>query len=362
MLNRDQLIELYRNHRNENVLSVYVDGDGKDPAQRRAWALELERGLASERARVESDSPEALDDFDRAKALVEERLGRYGAFLPARGWVGFAVPNGLVYAEELPVPMPHLVRWEDGLRAAPYVRALKQDRMVVTVLVDSRKARVFTYRNGELHERADLLADSDIGDYRESSMSRRASTHTGTHGETGTDAAKRALEKSATELQGRLVQVVEELAGKDGFVVLGGIAEREAAVAGQLDHMSERLVVVPSMHLGMTEAEVRDAVEEAASELSRAHQGDLLATVMDLARSGGKGALGLAATEDALRGARVDTLLLTRGFRERHPDLADHFVGTAFEQGAAVEELSQESAARLDDEGEGVGARLRYTG
>lgn len=362
MLNRDQLIELYRNHRDENVLSVYVDGDGKDPAQRRAWALELEQGLTKERARVESESPEGLEAFDRAKSLVEERLGRYGAFLPAKGWVGFAAAGELVYAEELPVPMPHLVRWESGLRAAPYVRALKQDRMVVAVLVDSRKARVFTYRNGALEEREDLLADAEIGDYRESSMSKRASTHTGTHGETGTDAAQRALERSAAELQARLVQVVEDLAGKDGFVVLGGIAEREAAVAGQLEHMSDRLVVVSSMHLAMTEAEVRDTVEEAASELTRAHQAELLGAVMDLARSGGKGALGLVATEDALRGARVDTLLLTRGFRERHADLADHFVGTAFEQGAAVEELSHDSATRLDDEAEGVGARLRYTG
>ncbi len=362
MLNRDQLIELYRSHRDESVLSVYVDGDGKDPAQRRTWALELEQGLARERARVESESPETLDAFDRAKALVEERLGRYGAFLPAKGWVGFAAEGGLVYAEELPVPMPHLVRWERGLRAAPYVRALKQDRMVVAVLVDSRKARVFTYHQGELEERADLLADAEIGDYRESSMSKRASTHTGTHGETGTDAAQRALEKSATELQARLVQVVEDLAGKDGLVVLGGVAEREAAVAGQLEHMSDRLVVVPSMHLAMTEAEVKETVEGAASELTRALQGELLGTVMDLARSGGKGALGLVDTEDALRGARVDTLLLTRGFRERHPDLADHFVGTAFEQGAGVEELSHDSAERLDEEAEGVGARLRYTG
>ena len=362
MLNRDQLIELYRNHRESNVLSVYVDGDGHDPAQRRTWALELEKELSRERARVETELPDQVDAFDRAKALVEDRLGRYGAFLPAKGWAGFATQDGLAYAEELPVPMPHLVRWERGLRAAPYVRALKQDRMVVAVLVDSRKARVFTYRNGELHERADLLADADIGDYRESSMSKRASMHTGTHGETGTDAAQRALEKSASELQARLVEVVRDLAGNDGFVVLGGIAEREAAVASQLDHMSDRVTVVPSMHLGMTEAEVRAAVEEAASELSRVRQAELLDAVMDLARSGGKGALGREATEDALRGGRVDTLLLTRGFRERHPDLADHFVGTAFEQGAAVEELSNQSAERLDDEAEGVGARLRYTG
>lgn len=360
MLNRDQLIDLYRTHRDDQVLSVYVDGEGHDPAERRAWALSLGREMDRERARVEAETPGELEAFDQARALVEDRLGRFNGFIPARGWAAFATAGSVAYAEELPVPMPHLVRWERGLRAAPYVRALKQDRTVVAVLVDSRKAKVFTYRGGELEERADLLADLDIGDLRESSMSKRAGTHTGSHGETGTDAAQRALEVSAARMQARLVGVIDELVGKDGFVVVGGIPQREAAVAHQLGHLGDRVIERPSMHLQMSDAEVKAAVEEAASELTQLHQAELLGAVIDQARSGGKGALGVPGTEDALRGARVDILLLTRSFREREPDLADHFVGTAFEQGASVEELSGESAGRLDAEGEGVAARLRY--
>ncbi|MDZ7778576.1 MAG: hypothetical protein U5R14_01390 [Gemmatimonadota bacterium] len=361
MLNRDRLIDLYRTHRDQNVLSVYVDGDGHDPAERRAWALELEQGLAKERARLEAEAPAEVAAFDRARAQVEDRLGRFGAFLPAKGWVGFATPDELAYAEEVPVPMPHLVRWEKGLRAAPYVRALKQDRTVVAALVDNRKARVFTYRGGELRERADLLADADIGDYGEAGMSKRAATHSGARGETGTDAAHRALEVSASRLHGRLIEVVRDLAGSDGFVVLGGTKEAESAVEHQLAGLSDRLSTEPSLHLAMSDAEVRAVVERAASEVSARRQGELLQAVFDQARSGGKGSLGIEATEDALRGARVETLLLTRAFREAHPDLADHFVGTAFEQGAAVEELAEESADRLDDEAEGVAARLRFT-
>ena len=362
MLNRDQLIDLYRAHRDREVLSVYVDGDSRDPAERRAWATELEKGLSRERSRLEAEAPGELEAFDRAKDRIQESLGRYGAYLPARGWAGFATTDELAYAEELPVAMPHLVRWERGLRAAPYVRALKHDRTVVAVMVDSRKARVFTFWQGELRERADLLADADMPDYRETSMSKRASTHTGSHGETATDAAQRAVERSAADLQARLVEVVEDLAGKDGSVVIGGTVERENALAAQLAHLGDRVVIEPSMHLGMSEAEVHTVVREAASKLRARRQGELLDAVFDLARSGGKGALGVPAIEDALRAARVDTLFLTRGFREREPDLADHFVGTAFEQGAAVEEVSGDHGTRLDQEAEGVAARLRYIG
>jgi peptide subunit release factor 1 (eRF1) len=115
------------------------------------------------------------------------------------------------------------------------------------------------------------------------------------------------------------------------------------------------------MYLGMTEAEVKVATEESASELSRRMQDSLLESVIDSGASGGRGCLGIEATTQALRDARVDSLLITRGLRLREPDLADHMVGTAFEQGAAVEELSEVGADRLDSVGEGVGARLRYT-
>lgn len=360
MLNREQFIDLYRTHREHNVLSVYVDGDGHDPAERRAWTLELEQRFTHERARLEAEAPGDVEAFDKARARVESRLGRFGAFLPTKGWVGFATEGDLAYAEELPVPMPHLVRWERGLRAAPYVRALKQDRMVVVALIDSRKARVFTYRNGVIGERADLLANLAIDDFGETAVSKRASGHSGTRGQTGTDAANRALDVSAGRLQARVVEVLRDLAGTDGFVVVGGTAEAESAVEHQLESISDRVIRRGSLHLGMTESEVRSVVEEAASALSAQRQTGLLETVFDLARSGGRGSLGVEPTEEALRAAKVDTLLLTRGFRSAHPDLADHFVGTAFEQGAEVEELSGESAARLNDEADGVAARLRY--
>jgi hypothetical protein len=57
---------------------------------------------------------------------------------------------------------------------------------------------------------------------------------------------------------------------------------------------------------------------------------------------------------------RVDTLLLSRTFIRAQPDAADQCVGSALAQDASVEELSEEGAARLDREGGGIGARLRY--
>jgi hypothetical protein len=353
-------MELYRELRDTPVLSVYLEADRHDPAERRVWAKELEHLLDEERRRVEAASPEALGDYDAARGHVLERLGGFSGFLPDRGWVGFATGSGMVYGESVPVPMPNLVRWEAGIRAAPYVRALKQARPVVGVLADSRKARVFIYLDGEAEEHIDLMAEGLPDDVLDVNVSKRAATHSGVRGKTSTDTARASQAKNAARMHARLVELIEENAGKEGFVVVGGPAAVVASVAQQASHLAERLLERPSLHLGMSESEVKIAVEEAASELSRRAQERLLNEIIDLSKSGGRGCLGPEDTEVALRERRVETLLLSRQFRERSPDTADHCVGTAFEQNANVEELSGAGAERLEAEGEGIGARLRY--
>jgi hypothetical protein len=361
MLSREQLEALYREVRDEAVLSVYIDGGQSDPANRRAWRTAFDGAMAEERRRIETEAPEELEAFDAARGLIEDAVAGHKEFMPAHGWVAFATGEALRYADGVPVPMPNLVRWERGLRAAPYVRALKQERVVVGVLADRRRARVFTYREGAVSEHDELVADADFGDLSESAASTRGTGQSGSRGETGSDAGQRAVEVSASRMHSLLLDRVGELAGHDGFVILGGTPEVVSAVAKQAGGFRGRLLERPDMHLDMSEAEVKTVLEDAASELTRGLQDELLSKVVDAARSGGKGSLGIQATKEALREGRVDALLVSRGFRERDGDLVDRFVGTAFEQGAMVEELSEAGAARLDEEGEGVAARLRYT-
>lgn len=361
MLTRAQLSDLYKKLRDTDVLSVYIDAGQTDPANRRAWHVALERGIAEERRRVAGHTPDRLEDFDAAARRIMDELDGHRAFLPDRGWIGFSTSDALHYAEGVPVPMPDLVRWEGGIRAAPYVRALKQARVVVVALADRRKARIFTYQEGELTERADLIADLDIGDLHESAASKRAATQTGSRGETGTDAGQRALEVSAARLHGRLLDEVRALAGRDGLVVLGGTTEVVAGLARQAEGLDGRIAERPSMHVDMTDAEVLGETEAAASELSLELQRAALDQVIEAAGASGRGCMGVRATKEALRDGRVDLLLVTRGLRERDADLVDHMVGAAFDHGAAVEEIGAEVAARLDAEGEGVAARLRYT-
>jgi hypothetical protein len=354
-----ELAVLYRELAGRKVLSVYVNGEARDPAERHAWRRRLMHALAGIRGELAGDAAERAE-FEAAAAHIEGALAGVDAFLPGRGWVGFATPDRLWYAGSLPAPMPDEVHWGVGLRVAPQIRGLKQNRPVAALLLDRRRARIFRYVAGRLDEPVDLVAETDLGDLTDARAGKRAATRTGMRGSTGTDTAQRLLAAGAERLLRAAVDRVVETAGDDGFLVLGGTPEMTAAAERRLpDRLRDRVLANPSLHLEMSSAEVKDALEAAASTLSARLHRALAEEVVDLARAGGRGCTGIEATASALGAGSVDLLLFTRSFREAHPEEAERAVGAALLEGALIEEVAGSGAEILDAAG-GIGARLRY--
>jgi hypothetical protein len=362
MLTREKLVELFQDLRDRDVLSVYVDADQRDPAQRDAWRVHLEGEISRLRRGLEQVGSPGLSAFDAAWGLVAQELKSDAhASMAKRGWVAFATPERVWYANAVPAHMPSLVAWQRGIRAAPYVRALKQERPVLVVLVGGRRARVFEHVEGSITEVEGLIADTDVGDLGDVGMSKGSSRASGVRGETSTDQGQRLREVAAERLRKEVVNLIHERAHEDGIVVLGGTGDAVKRLMALLPRSLEgRVAQRASLHLEMSPAEVREEIRSAAGDLSEQGHLALVGNVVDAARAGGKGALGKEETMKALEGKRVDTLLLSRSFIQDHPVPADHAVGLAFSQGAYVEELSGDAGSRLDQEGHGIAARLRF--
>jgi hypothetical protein len=359
MLDLDGLKELYQRHQDDAVLSAYLDANQHDFGNRAKWRIVLANALRDASRNVPDDQREA---FTAAAKHLESRLAEHGnGFLPGRGWVGFATEHGVIRAEGVPVPMPDLVRWERGLRVAPYVRALRQARPVIGVIVDSRQARVVRYAAGELTERDHLHGDTALGDLTDIVQSKRAAVATGVRGKTGTDTAQTLLRVERDRLLGRVAEEVLEAAGASGGVVLGGTAQATAALRNLLEeHLDAgRLFEHDGLALDLTDAEIRSLLEQAASDLTDRRNARLVEQLLDEARGGQAGCLGEDDVVQALREHRVRLLAFTDGFRAAHPDRTDHLTGAAFMQGAELEEIGREPGARLDAAG-GVGALLHY--
>ncbi len=361
MLTRDQLADLYRGLQQERVLTVYLDGVGKDPARRRVWRRRLAQELEREAHRLGLDNSNDKDGFEAAQELVLKELDDYQSFLPGKGFVAFVTADGIRHAESLPVQVPNLVRWGTGPKVAPYIRGLKQLRPMVTALVDGRRGRVFLYKEGAVNELVDLRSDTFLGDLTDEASRKMASTHSGTRGKTASDAARRYLEVATERMLKEVRDLVCELACEDGFVLLGGTPEALAALRAMMPKaMDRRILENGSLWVEMSLPEVKTATAEGASALSRRRQEALLDQIVEQTHARRNGCLGGEDTVRSLMEASVDILVLSRAFVEANPDFADQCVGQAFRQNAEVRVLSGEPGGRLDEVGGGIGARLRY--
>jgi peptide subunit release factor 1 (eRF1) len=360
MLSHEAILRLHQDLGHRKVLSLYLNAGETNPAERRAWRLRLSgmlKQLDAELGTRDSDEQEAARS---ALALLEAELARYPGLLPERGWVGFASADRVWHAGPTPAPLPDLVRWEQGVHVAPYVRALKQSRPVTTVVADQRHARIYGYLHGELREDQVLWADSVIADSSSAGASKRASTHSGMRGEPRGDTARRISEVATQRMVREVLTKLPERVGEEGLLVITGTSETMSTILRALpDRLRTRAIDVPGVHTDASDAELREVVEAAASELSARLQKDVVDEVIEATRSAGRACLGRERTERALRMGAVDTLVLSRAFTRAHPDLTERLVDLTLDHGARVEEVAEAAAESLDREG-GVGARLRY--
>jgi hypothetical protein len=338
------------------VLTIYLSAEDRDPARKQAWRLRLAALLEAAR----TDVPEyELEDFDAASRLVETELRQIAGFLPGPGWCTFATAGRVLFSGPLPAPVTDTVRWRHGPLLGPALPALTRQWPAVLALVDSRRARIFRYAGGELEEVADRRADTYIDDLGDRNTSKRAAVRSGVRGETATDAADRILRQQMMQMLGDVAPLVRGLAGPVGAILLAGPEEARAALRHLLaDLPGENIndeVVLPVL---ASAPEVRAAVELHASHLAEARLQRLVARVVDDARAGGRGAVGLHATRRAVENGQVAQLLVTPGFAERHEADVEPLLARCLALGGDLEAVTGAAAALLD--GDGIAARLRF--
>jgi hypothetical protein len=358
MLTKHDLAELWRAHEKDMMLSVYLARQSSDPGKRGAWRLRLEGALEGIRSCLEVEAPEDLPAFEAAAEQVQHGLESFGRVLPREGWSGFATEERLLHAEELRFPPLDVVRWRQGIYAAPYIRTLESGRPVVLAVIERLHATIYRYFGGELGEGVEIRAGWPEAEAADVGVSKRASTVTGVRGTTRTDFVQRTRDENAKRLRKDIVEAVLAAAGEEGGVVLGGTTKATSAVQKDLEEkMSGRVIEVSELAFDSSHEDLVTSVTAAASTLTKMRQARLLDAT---AAAGDRAARGWNQTYRALAVGAVDTLLVSRGLIERSPDDAERLVRLALAQGGDVEELGEELDERLMKESEGVAARLRF--
>jgi hypothetical protein len=353
-----ELNALVRESAGTRVLTVYLDARVADPALRHAWRPALTAAVRAARATIGDEGERA--DFDRAAAYLEQPLPAPGGVWSAPGWVTFLTPDGPLHAADVPVQVPTLAAWRDGPVVSPYLRALKQNRPVIVTLVDSRSARFFRYAWGALTPLPDMtLAVRE--DLTLTPPEFRATSSPAPRGALATERTSRRRLALFRRLAALLGARLAELAGQDGWVVIGG-TPAWARLAGEAltPRFADRLLVVGSLDHDAAEREIARAAEEAATALRATHGRALLDRLLARALPQGRAEVGLPATQRALRAHAVDLLLLSPEFLRVNAGDAEDVVRAALAHGADVEVLSGDAAGFLDRVADGIAARLRF--
>jgi hypothetical protein len=264
---------------------------------------------------------------------------------------------------DLPVTTPTLAAWRDGPLVSPYLRALKQHRHVVVALVDSRGARIFRYARRELEPLGEMRVPSEPepGTSKAASPGPRGSAYPAARGAVATEAAHRRRLAGFQRLAPSLGARIAELAGDDGWVLIGGTPEWARVVSAALPRSLEgRVMVAGSLDHDAHETDIAQAAKRAASELRAAQGGALVDRLVDRAGPNGRAAAGIPAVQRALEAQAVDLLLVSPDFVREHEGEAESAIRAAIAQGADVEVLSGHAAEHLGRAGTGIAARLRF--
>lgn len=361
MLTLLELVQLERSYRTGKALTVYLDGRSPDPAQRTAWRRALNHALAELRDSLHEAPHAEREAFARCVEALEESLADHDGALRTRGWVGFFPEEGVAHTEALPVDVPMVVAWGDGIRVAPYLRALKQHQPAIVALVDSRMARIHRFAHGTLEEVETLRAHAHVGPPQHMGAPPRQGFHTGTRGTAGSDATDRELRAATADMLRTLSDRLATLAGSDGWILVAGIPEVVSdAMSAMPIRLEPRVRRVEHLDIHATRAQIAAAAEAGAREARREYD---LARVTDLLEryaAGGHGMAGFPLTLEALHEHAVETVYFSGEFLSAHPGGAELLVRAAFDQHVRPEYVSGPAATRLDDEAGGVGASLRF--
>ena len=360
MLTSTQLVALERSLRDERVLSVYVHGGADDPAARLVWRRELDRSLRDLRRWLLGSSHGEREQFERSVERLGELLAPYGAGIPAPGFAAFITADEVHDAGLLPVEMPTMAVWSTGMCVAPYIRALKVTHPVIIALVDARSARVYRHRTGELEELESIHAHATIDAPSHMGEVPRAGFHPGVRGEPAHDAVQRAYAVGTERMLRQAEEAVVRYAGRHGWVLVGGIPGIAARFTSTLaTTLPARVRYADTLDIHASKADISAAALVGASALRDAADLRIILDIIGDDVERGRVAIGPAATRAALERACVRGLYVTHGYVEEHTAEAEDMVRCALDQGAEVEEVSRDAAAKLDAHG-GVGARLRY--
>ena len=235
MLSHAELMYLERRLRDQMVLSVYINVNYSDVAVRGQWRTELRNALDALETSVRDAAHAEREAFADARKLAEVSVDQYKNGEDAPGWMGLFSAKEIHHTAVLPVPVPTIATWLLGADIAPAIRALKEARPVLVVVADSTRVRIYRYVDHTIALEESIQSEPKVDQPYVMTRPAPQGFSSGTRGRPGHEAAQREVRKATDTMLGKATTRIEQLAGSDAWILIGGIDVVAAALHERFD-------------------------------------------------------------------------------------------------------------------------------
>ena len=282
------------------TLTVYLDLDQTNPVNRkRQFETHLKDLLRQVRAANPDDNDLAdtateVEDIIKlieptARTLVIARHGRLG----------------VTFRKVLHVALPSGAYWSNGAFLRPLIEALDEHERFGVVLIDSKRARLFTAFLGEIEEHKDLISQvpprpekpSSDKPLSQSRMERRHDESVASH---------------VRLVAGEISTLLDELE-VDRLIIGGPVAVASELGRALPKRLRGRLVEVLPIPMTASTDDILARAGEVQKRLERAEELEVVRELLRDVRKGGRAVTGLGATLDSINEGRVWKLVYLHG-------------------------------------------------
>ncbi len=370
MITDEQLEQLKGFDGTAPVLSVY---------------LSVPPGLQPERAYITTFRARAQEFQERLAVPLQEQFAAEAGAIEAwleheppqgQGVVAFSCqPAGLWQAAFIPFAVEDHLAFEALPHLTPLLDIRDAHGRYGIGIVDREQARLLTVHLGAIEEDRRFRDDVDVEDehvgWDEGKYERQYADHVHKH-----------YKQVAARLDRLLVRRPFDR------LILGGPQEAVTGLKAVLSRpLAERLAGTISVDIDMSPSEILERTLGVAEQAERESEVQIVATLFERSGPGGRGISGVTGTLRAVWSAAVDTLVVAEGVRlsggectncglldagnvvacpacqgvaRPVDDVVAWAVDRTLQQAGAVEIVHGDAAARLLEEGEGLGALLRF--
>lgn len=357
MMNLDEIKHILA-EATEPVLTLYLNTNNADETNQATnprWQIWLK-----ERLRELSDQHR---EANGAWAQIHERVEAFFTDYEADS-KSLALFVGPDFQRDITLEVPLENQVFYGKPAVlPLLWAIDEYEPYLVALVDQEKARFILTRLGTVESEEGIESDLDEYEFREKTLMPSASAVAGGHGLTEgshRDIFEQTIREHHNRFYREAVDKVRTLADKHGTarIILGGAEESAHAVKSAMsDALAGQVIAVLAIPMRLSPKEVVNQAASTVLDYERDGEMTLVNQVIDFAKSGGRGALGMKAVREALEMQRVELLVMPYPMDDA--ELANDLPLRAFASGGGVELVQGAVADRLKEEG-GIGARLYY--